>query len=69
MPRVPASMFGIVLGLAGLGLCWRLAHRTWGMPAAIGEIILALASLVWAVLIIGYIGSTGSGSAGGACLS
>lgn len=54
MPRVPASMFGIVLGLAGLGSCWRLAHRIWGLPAAIGEAILALALIVWALLIILY---------------
>jgi len=54
MPRVPAAMFGIVLGLAGLGSCWRLAHRLWGMPAAIGEAILAIAVLIWALLIILY---------------
>lgn len=54
MPRVPASMFGIVLGLAGLGSCWRLAHRLWAMPAAIGEVILAIAVLIWALLIVLY---------------
>lgn len=56
MPRVPASMFGIVLGLAGLGGCWRLAHRAWGLPAAIGEIILGLAVIIWALLILLYAG-------------
>lgn len=54
MPRVPASMFGIVLGLAGLGGCWRLAHRIWGLPAVIGEAILGLAVLVWALLLFLY---------------
>ncbi|HTI03502.1 MAG TPA: dicarboxylate transporter/tellurite-resistance protein TehA [Acidisoma sp.] len=54
MPRVPAAMFGIVLGLAGLGSCWRLAHRLWFLPAAIGEAILAIAVLVWALLIVLY---------------
>jgi tellurite resistance protein len=56
MSRVPAAMFGIVLGLAGLGSCWRLAHRVWGLPAAIGETLLALPSLVWLALIILYVG-------------
>ncbi|GAB0118548.1 dicarboxylate transporter/tellurite-resistance protein TehA [Acidisoma sp. 7E03] len=56
MPRVPASMFGIVLGLAGLGACWRLGHRVWGLPAAVGEIILTLGILVWAALIVLYLG-------------
>lgn len=55
MPRLPASMFGIVLGLAGLGACWRLAHRLWGLPGLVGEVILGLASLVWAILLMLYI--------------
>jgi tellurite resistance protein len=56
MPRVPASMFGIVLGLAGLGACWRLAHRIWDLPAAIGDILLGLAVIIWALLILLYAG-------------
>jgi tellurite resistance protein len=27
IPIVPASYFGVVLGLAGLGSAWRVAHR------------------------------------------
>ena len=50
-PIVPAAFFGIVLGLAGLGNAWRAAHQVWQLPAIVGEIILALASIVWAVLI------------------
>ncbi|MBR1089141.1 dicarboxylate transporter/tellurite-resistance protein TehA [Bradyrhizobium manausense] len=50
-PIVPAAFFGIVLGLAGLGSAWRAAHQVWHLPAIVGEIILALASVVWAVLI------------------
>lgn len=56
MPRVPAAMFGIVLGLSGLGTCWRLAHRLWDLPSAVGEVILAIATLIWALLIVAYIG-------------
>lgn len=55
MPHVPASLFGIVLGLAGLGSCWRLAHRLWGLPAVIGETILGLAVIIWALLILLYV--------------
>jgi len=50
-PIVPASFFGIVLGLAGLGNAWRAAHQVWHLPAMVGEIVLGLASIVWAVLI------------------
>jgi tellurite resistance protein len=54
LPTIPAAFFSIVLGVAGLGLDWRLAHRVWGLPTAIGEAILALATIIWAVLVILY---------------
>jgi len=52
---VPASYFGIVLGLAGLGNAWRVAHRVWQLPGAVGEVILAAASLIWLALTAAYI--------------
>lgn len=55
-PLAPASFFGIVLGLAGLGGSWRVAHRLWGLPAGIGETLMLTAGLVWAVLLILYVG-------------
>jgi tellurite resistance protein len=54
LPLVPASFFGIVLGLVGLGGGWRLAHRVWGLPAAVGEVLMVLGILVWAVLVLLY---------------
>lgn len=54
LPLVPASFFGIVLGLVGLGGGWRLAHRVWGLPAAIGEVLMAIGILVWAALVLLY---------------
>jgi len=52
--RVPASYFGMVLGLAGLGQAWRLASKQWVLPEIAGEFILAVAALVWIILAIGY---------------
>ncbi len=52
--RVPASFFGIVLGLAGLGGTWRAAHRLWGAPAAVGETLMAAAGAAWVVLALLY---------------
>jgi tellurite resistance protein len=52
VPHIPAGFFGIVLGLGGLGNCWRAAATTWHMPAQIGEAIHALAVIVWAVLVV-----------------
>jgi tellurite resistance protein len=54
LPRVPASFFGIVLGLAGLGSDWRAAHLAWSLPAAVGEVLHAAAALSWAVISVLY---------------
>jgi tellurite resistance protein len=51
---VPASLFGTVLGLAGLGNGWRIAARLWQQPAFIGELVLAVAAAVWALLMVLY---------------
>jgi hypothetical protein len=53
---VPASFFGMVLGLVGLGNCWRTAARLWGAPGWIGESILPIATIVWALLLLAYAG-------------
>lgn len=52
---LPASFFGMVLGLSGLGQAWRVAVRLWDMPAAIGEGVLLLSALVWAALLVAYV--------------
>jgi tellurite resistance protein len=54
-PVVPASFFGIVLGLTGLGGDWRIAHRIWNVPAAIGETLMLLATIVWLILLVLYV--------------
>ncbi len=51
-PRVPAGMYGMVLGLAGLGGDWRLAHELWGLPAMIGEAVNVVAICVWAIVSV-----------------
>lgn len=53
--RLPASYFGMVLGLSGIGQSWRLAAKFWNLPAAIGEAVLVLAATVWASLLVLYI--------------
>ncbi|MCB8882082.1 dicarboxylate transporter/tellurite-resistance protein TehA [Acidisoma cellulosilytica] len=54
LPNVPASFFGIVLGLAGLGNAWRAATAAWHLPAVIGEGLMAAATIVWAILVLLY---------------
>jgi tellurite resistance protein len=48
---MPASFFGIVLGLAGLGGAWRVAARVWELPAVIGESLMLIAGIVWVLLL------------------
>src|SRR5712671_6578535 len=48
---MPASFFGIVLGLAALGGSWRVAARVWELPPAIGESLMLIAGIVWVLLL------------------
>jgi tellurite resistance protein len=52
---VPAAFFGIILGLVGLGRCWREAAGIWHAPAIVGESVMATAAAVWALLVLQYI--------------
>ena len=54
VPLVPASFFGMVLGLSGLAGAWRVAHQVWQLPARVGESLALLATAVWAVLVVAY---------------
>lgn len=54
VPLVPASLFGIVLGLAGLANDWRAAHTAWSVSAAVGEIIYAVALVAWLAIAALY---------------
>lgn len=56
MLRVPVSFFAMVVGLAGLGNCWRVAVDVWGVPSPIGEAILLLSVMVWLILLLAYAG-------------
>ena len=54
--NIPVSFFGMILGLVGLGNCWRVATKIWHLPSWIGEMIMLIAVVVWLVLILAYIG-------------
>lgn len=55
LPLVPASFFGIVLGVIGLGSTWRVAHQLWTLPSAIGEGLMALGILIWAAVLLFFV--------------
>ena len=52
---IPASFFGIVLGLSGLGQAWRIACRLWELPSIIGEGVLLLSTVIWMALLVSYL--------------
>jgi tellurite resistance protein len=54
LPLVPAAFFSMVLGLTGLANDWRAAHAAWGLPAAVGETLHAVAFLTWLVIAVLY---------------
>ncbi|WP_051158637.1 dicarboxylate transporter/tellurite-resistance protein TehA [Nodosilinea nodulosa] len=53
--NVSASFFGMILGLIGLGNCWRVASKIWHLPTWIGEAIMLLAVVVWFTLLLLYL--------------
>lgn len=54
VPLVPASFFGVVLGLAGLSNVWRAAHGSWGLPEAIAGALFVVAAAAWLVIATLY---------------
>jgi tellurite resistance protein len=46
-PHVPASFFGIAVGLLAFANAWRVATHAWALPAAIMPALSALALVAW----------------------
>jgi tellurite resistance protein len=51
---VPATFFGMVLGLGGLGNGWRAAARVWNVPDLVGEVLSLSAVAVWLTWLVLY---------------
>lgn len=49
--HLPLALFAAPMGLGGIGLAWREAGRYLGAPVFIGEALIALACLVWGLLV------------------
>lgn len=50
LAHLPLPLFAAPMGLGGLGLAWREAAMLLGAPRLVGDVILALAALVWLVV-------------------
>ena len=53
--RVPASLFGMPLGLVALGLAWQSAADIWSVPIGISKTLIWVGSAVWVILFITYL--------------
>lgn len=49
--HTPPGLFASVMGIAGLGLAFRKAHEVMGIPAPVGEVLLAIAALVFVTVM------------------
>lgn len=54
IPWLPVALFGSVMGLAGLGQAWRLAHVLWGTPVWIAQAIGYVALAAFVLLAVAY---------------
>ncbi|WP_175417343.1 hypothetical protein [Arthrobacter sp. 24S4-2] len=52
---LPLSLFGVPLGLAGLGAGWSAARATLGAPSWPEEVLYGAASAIWLVLTTIYL--------------
>jgi tellurite resistance protein len=53
--RISPGLFGMALGLAGLGALWLYGSGTFGAPAAVGDMLMLLAAATCVVLAIAYL--------------
>jgi tellurite resistance protein len=53
--NLPAGYFGMVLGTIGMGFAWRYAGTLWPVSPWPGEILVALAVVIWFLLSVAYL--------------
>jgi len=51
LEHLPLALLAMPMGVGGVGLAWRQAAIALGVPAAIGEALLGLTTLVWVAVV------------------
>lgn len=51
LEHLPLPLLAMPMGVGGVGLAWRQAASTFGVPAAIGEALLAFTMLLWVATV------------------
>jgi tellurite resistance protein len=55
LAEMPVSLFGSVMGVAGLGLLWRDVGKVFGAPPAVGEALIFLGAAIFVAVGVAYI--------------
>ncbi|MDD7972510.1 tellurium resistance protein [Roseinatronobacter alkalisoli] len=53
--RTPPAIFAPIMGLFGLGLGWREAAVVFGLPTAVGDMILGAVTLLFLFALVAYL--------------
>ncbi|WP_318389460.1 dicarboxylate transporter/tellurite-resistance protein TehA [Enterobacter sp.] len=53
--NLPAGYFGMVLGIIGMGFAWRYASTIWPVTHRVGDGLVMLATLIWALLALAFL--------------
>ncbi len=59
LARLSIAVFGLVMGIGGLGNAWSLAHQIFGAPVIIAQALLILAGGIFVLLVIGHTAKLG----------
>ena len=51
---MPASLFGIPVGLLGLAAAWHVGARIWGLPPIVADAITGAGGIAWLILLALY---------------
>lgn len=59
LARLSVAMFGTVMGIGGLANAWGIAHRAFGVPLLISQVLLAIAVISFALLLLAHLAKLG----------
>lgn len=51
LEHLPLPLLAMPMGTGGVGLAWRQAHLSYGVPEAIGEVLLGVTALLWVAVV------------------
>ncbi|RRS04421.1 C4-dicarboxylate ABC transporter [Aquabacterium soli] len=55
LSRLSVAMFGMVMGIGGLANAWGAASKTFGFPLVISQVLLGIATAIFAVLVLAHL--------------